>query len=123
MKLAHLAMLLSLTIVLGCENAEMQAIRSMPINHVDLAKVKDGDFLGAFSYGGFKYVVRTNVVDHKFVDIIVLQNRKTHWAKRAEGVVKRILDQQKNDVDAVSGATISSKALLKAVERALAKGE
>jgi uncharacterized protein with FMN-binding domain len=40
----------------------------------------------------------------------------------AEGVVKSILDQQKNDVDVVSGATTTSKALLKAVENALVKG-
>jgi len=36
--------------------------------------------------------------------------------------LKRVLEQQRNDVDAVSGATTTSKALLRAVENALNKG-
>jgi uncharacterized protein with FMN-binding domain len=40
----------------------------------------------------------------------------------AEGVVKGIVGRQKNDVDAVSGATTTSKALLKVVEKAACRG-
>lgn len=118
----RLLLLLNIAVLFYCTSAEVQAVRSMRIQHVDLSKVKDGDYLGAFAYGGFNYVVRVNVVDHQIVDVLVLNNRTTKWAKKAEGVVKSIIDQQKNDVDAISGATTTSKALLKAIERALAKG-
>ena len=52
----------------------------------------------------------------------MVKNRDTRHARMAQGVVKSVLDQQKNDVDAVSGATTTSKALLKAIEKALEKG-
>lgn len=43
-------------------------------------------------------------------------------AKVAETIIDKIIDEQKIDVDAVSGATNSSTVIKKAVENAL-KGE
>jgi uncharacterized protein with FMN-binding domain len=91
----------------------------MPINHVDLAQVKDGKYPGSYSYGGFKYEVMVDVESHQIKNITITTNRTTSHAQAAEGVIKSILVQQKNDVDVVSGATTTSKALLKAVENAL----
>jgi uncharacterized protein with FMN-binding domain len=117
--LAAATLLFSLTALFGCTNA---AVRKMPINHVDLTQVKDGDYFGGYAYGGFSYEVRVSVANHQIKDIVIVKNRTTKHAKMAEGVVKRILEQQKNDVDAVSRATTTSKALLKATENALTKG-
>ena len=114
--LAALILLFSLTALFGCTNA---AVRRMPINHVDLSRVKDGDY----AYGGFSYEVKVSVASHQIKDVAIIKNRTTTHAKMAEGVVKRILEQQKNDVDTISGATTTSKALLKATENALAKGQ
>ena len=119
---ARVILALSIAALVGCNNAEVRAVRAMPIDHVDLAEVKDGTYDGDFAYGGFDYQVRVTVASHQIKDIAVVKNRRTRQARMAEGVVPRILDQQKNDVDAVSGATTTSKALLKAVERALTKG-
>ena len=102
--------------------AEMKAVRAMPIHHVDLGQVKDGAYHGDYAYGGFTYEVAVTVADHRINDIAVVKNRTTSPAKKAEGALKRVLEQQRNDVDAVSGATTTSKALLKAVENALTKG-
>lgn len=113
---------LGLVFLFGCSNAEVKAVRSMPINHVDLGKVKDGEYVGGFSYGGFAYEVSVKVADHQIKDIVIVKNRTANHAKMAEAVVKQILDRQTNDVDAVSGATTTSKALLKAVENALERG-
>ena len=118
--LAALILLLSLTALSDCTNA---AVRRMPINHVDLSQVKDGDYSGDYAYGGFNYEVKVSVANHQIKGIAIIKNRTTSHAKMAEGVVKRILEQQENDVDAVSGATTTSKALLKATENALAKGQ
>ena len=54
--------------------------------------------------------------------VVVVKNRATTHAETAEGVAQRVLEQQKNDVDVVSGATTTSKALLRAIENALTKG-
>jgi uncharacterized protein with FMN-binding domain len=43
----------------------------------------------------------------------------TDWGKKAEAIVPAIIEAQNLTVDVVSGATGSSKAILKAVENAL----
>lgn len=118
-RLRNLLIVLCVTVLLGCNTAEVKAVRAMPINHVDLAQVKDGTYPGNFTYGGFTYEVVVTVLNHGIKNITITKNRNTSHAQKAEGVMSRILEQQKNDVDAVSGATTTSKALLKAVENAL----
>jgi uncharacterized protein with FMN-binding domain len=118
----YLLPLAVLAVLVGCNSAEVKAVRAMPINHVDLAKVADGTYLGDFTYGGFTYQVSVAVASHQIRDIAVVKNRTTSPAKKAEEAMKRVMEQQRNDVDAVSGATTTSKALLKAVENALNKG-
>ncbi len=120
--LGRLLLVLCIMVLFGCSSTEVKEVRSMPINHVDLLKVKDGTYPGDYSYGRFTYEVQVTVTDHQIKDIAVTKNRTTKHAKMAENVIKSIVDQKKNDVDAVSGATTTSKALLKAVENALRKG-
>jgi uncharacterized protein with FMN-binding domain len=94
-------------------------LKAMPISEVDLASVSDGLHKGDFAYGGFNYEVEVAVKEHKIEDIKVLKNRNTFHAKRAEGVIEKVLKNQSLKVDAVSGATNTSIALLKAIENAL----
>jgi uncharacterized protein with FMN-binding domain len=106
-------------VLFSCDSAEVKAVRAMPINHVDLTQVKDGKYPGSFTYGGFRYEVEVEVANHQIKNTTVTKNRTASHAQKAEGVMNRILEQQRNDVDVVSGATTTSKALLKAVENAL----
>jgi uncharacterized protein with FMN-binding domain len=108
---------------IGCTSKEVIATRQLQIAQIDIGFVRDGQYQGDYSYGNFTYVVGVSVKDHKIVAIDILKNRTTKHAKNAEAVVQRILEQQRNDVDAISGATTTSKALLKAIENALAKGQ
>jgi len=109
-------------VFLGCASQEMVKVRQMDIQNVDINNIRDGEYIGSFSYSGFEYEVKTFVKDHKIEDIIILHNRDTKHSKRAEGVVSEILKNQTPDVDAISGATTTSKALMKAVENSLNKG-
>jgi uncharacterized protein with FMN-binding domain len=106
----------------GCVSREALQTRQIPIGHIDLENVKDGEYSGDFTYSGFTYMVNVAAGNHAITRIDVIHNRDTSHAKKAEGVISRIMAEQKNDVDAVSGATTTSKALLKAVENALRKG-
>ncbi len=108
--------------LLGCATQEMLMVRQMAIKDVDIHLIRDGTYIGAFSYGGFKYQVKTIVNDHQIKDVVVLHNRDTNHAKRAEGVIPEILRNQTPNVDAISGATTTSKALMKAVENSLRLG-
>lgn len=97
-------------------------VRQMDIQNVDINSIRNGEYIGSFSYSGFDYKVKTIVNRHKIKDIVVLHNRNTKHAKRAEGVIPEILRKQTPDVDAISGATTTSKALMKAVENSLKSG-
>ena len=98
---------------------EMRQVRNMPINEVDLSGVPDGSYKGDFTYGKFTYEVEAAVKDHRIENIGILKNRDTKHAKKAEGVIENVLKAQSLDVDTVTGATTTSKALLKAIENAL----
>ena len=105
--------------LLGCASKEMMMVRQMDIHNVEVVNIRDGEHFGSFSYGGFEYKVKTIVNEHKITDIIILQNRDAKHSIRAEGVVAEIIKNQTPNVDAVSGATTTSKALMKAVENSL----
>ena len=110
-------------VVLDCTSKEVVATRQMQITQIDIGLGRDGQYQGDYRCGNFTYVVGVTVKDHNIAAIKILKNRTTKHAKQTEAVVQRILEQQRNDVDAVSGATTTSKALLKAIENALAKGQ
>jgi uncharacterized protein with FMN-binding domain len=102
---------------------EQNEVREMTINEVELSKVHDGTFCGDFTYGNFTYEVEVTVQDHQIQRINILRNRsESDHAKKAEGVADKVIKAQSLKVDAVTGATTTSKALLKAIERALTAG-
>jgi len=117
-----IAVLATVLISNGCMSKEVIETRQMTINSIDISTVKDGNYNGDYTYGNFTYVVSVQVKGRKIMDIKIIKNRTTKQAIMAEGVVERIVTQQRNDVDAISGATTTSKAFLKAIENALAKG-
>jgi uncharacterized protein with FMN-binding domain len=103
----------------SCLSEEIVRVRSMPIASVDLSTARDGTYRGSYSYGSFTCVVQTTVKSHRIETITVIKNRSTLYARKAEGVIPRVLEAQSPDVDAVTGATTTSKALLKAIENSL----
>jgi len=112
--------LLSVFSILSC--MPYQHIREMEIRDINIEWIKDGIYKGKFNYGigmGFTYEVQTTVKNHKIVEIDILKNKNTRYAKMAEEVTDRIIEAQNPNVDAISGATATSKALMKAVENSL----
>ncbi|MBS4032618.1 MAG: FMN-binding protein [Clostridiales bacterium] len=101
------------------QTAEHKQVRDMIIQDVDLEQIPDGTYQGSFNYASFTYLVEVKITDHKFENIKVLQNRESKHAKEAEGVITRVQRNQTLQVDTISGATTTSKALLKAIENAL----
>ncbi|MBF0450164.1 MAG: FMN-binding protein [Candidatus Magnetomorum sp.] len=106
--------------------AQLKQVREMPINEIDLSQIGDGTYTGDFTYGflgrDFTYAVETTVQANRITDIRVTNNRNTNHAKRAENIIPRVIEAQSPNVDAHTGATTTSKALLKAIERSLVKG-
>jgi uncharacterized protein with FMN-binding domain len=98
---------------------ERQAIRNLQFEDVDLTQVPDGTYRGDFGEGNFAYAVEVTLSGHRIIEIEVVQNRDSEYAKRAEGVTGHVIEAQSVNVDVVTGATTTSKALLKAIESAL----
>ena len=70
---------------------------------------------------GYIYArVQVTVKSEKIEDISLLEHR-TEKGRPAEVIVDKMVAEQTTKVDAVSGATNSSKVIMKAVENALEK--
>lgn len=98
---------------------EAEAVRNMEIHDMDLSSIHDGTYPGNFTYGGFTYGVEVTIRNYTIADIKITSNRSTKYAKMAEGVVQNVLTRGNTAADVVSGATTTSKALLKAIEQAI----
>lgn len=88
---------------------------------VDLASVPDGVHEGAALYRRFTYRVATTVKQHQIVDIEILANKDSRHGRKAAAVVPRIIQEQRLDVDGISGATLCSTGLKQAVADSLVK--
>ena len=91
--------------------------KQVSINDADLSKLDDGVYRGVFDQGRWANQVEIRVENHKMTDI-----KKTEGFEHKEAMASihaRVLENQTLLVDVVSGATVSSKAYLKAIENAL----
>lgn len=96
-------------------------ISEINISNVDLRKVKDGNYTGSFDALYVAAEVSVTVKDHKITNIILLKH-KTERGKPAEVIPGKVLKAQSLKVDTISGATNSSKVILKSIENALNSG-
>ena len=91
------------------------------LQEVDLAGVADGTYTGTADAGIIRVTAQVTVQDHTLTDVALLQH-KNGQGKAAESMTGSMIREQKILVDAVSGATLSSRVIQKAVETALAGG-
>ena len=82
------------------------------------AGLKDGIYLGEYSVGYINAGVSVEVREEKVIGILILWHENERGGS-AEVIIDDVLNDQSTAVDAVSGATNSSKVLLKAIENAL----
>ena len=98
-----------------------RAIGETTIGEIDIADVSDGIYIGEYDVNFIYAKVEVTVEDGEIVSINILEHRHER-GKAAEKVIEKIIEEQKIDVDAVSGATNSSTVIKKAVENALKGG-
>ena len=98
-----------------------RAIGETTFDEIDIADVSDGIYIGEYDVNFIYAKVEVTVEDGEIVSINILEHRHER-GKAAEKVIEKIIEEQKIDVDAVSGATNSSTVIKKAVENALKGG-
>lgn len=96
-------------------------IKNVRIEKIDLSKVANGNYSGSFDALEVGADVKVTVDNHKITDIKIVHHKNVR-GKQAEVMPKRVIAAQSLQVDTVSGATNSSKVILKAIDNALEKG-
>lgn len=107
---------------------EHKEAKSLPIASINFKKLKDGSYTGYYEGGMYQWrtnEVQVTVAEGKVTDIKLLQAKEgvEKGLVIADKMYSRIIDNQSLQVDAVSGATLTSKAYIKGVENALQKAK
>ena len=105
-------------LITSCKSVDLAAIRaSMP----DMTGKTDGVYRGNYSLSGtpVKVTLDVTVQVNSITGIKIVQHTCSPIGKKAEKITQNIIEGQSLEIDAISGATASSKAILKAVENAL----
>lgn len=95
-----------------------KAVTETTFNNLDISNIPDGVYVGEYDVDFVYAKVEVTVQNGVITNIDILQHKNGRGSP-AEIVVDRIIEEQKIEVDAVSGATNSSTVIKKAVENAL----
>ena len=106
---------LHLTIT-GCQMAPLIG------SEIEGNKLRDGVYEGFYRKGLNKAVVKVTITGGRIVDVECLEHLASWKGNKAEAIIpQRIVAEQSTRVDAVTGATNSSRVIMNAVQRALEK--
>jgi len=89
------------------------------LHGVDTTALDDGYYTGTFERGRFTNTLTVQIEDNRIVGIAPYSDM---WAARSEisdDVFNKVIEAQSTDIDAFSGATVTSNAYLMAIEDAL----
>ncbi len=105
-------------------NWGMNEVKKIQIKDISISQIADGEYLGEYKNGRWQYVVKVVVRDKRIEDIQILNQKSGFidmnlYREVNESIISRVLKNQSLKVDVVTGATVTSKALLKAIETAL----
>lgn len=95
--------------------ASTTSIRAIAFDQID-----DGIYEGNSDFGLVQVRLEVEVADHKLKNVNILEHQNGFGSK-AEQMVDQMMMENRIDVDTISGATVSSKAIQKACEQALQK--
>lgn len=96
----------------GKELAQIQ------FSDIDMSTVSDGTYIGSADTTLVKVGVEVTVCNGKMQEIHILKH-ENGLGRDAEKIIDEMIEQNSYDVDAISGATVSSTVIKKAVLNAL----
>ena len=108
-----------LVVVMGiCSSCTTAKILGGP---VPADRLIDGVYRGSAKDGPVKVVVDVTLTDQRITEIKLVKHRTWKGGGAEETVPHLIIKQQSTKVDAVTGATVSSCAIMNAVQKAVEK--
>lgn len=118
---AVIVLIAVITVVSGAKSyieAGLVKLTETSIPDVDLSKIADGVYKGSHKVFPVEAEVRVTIENHKIIGIELVKHFNGQGTA-AEVIPDRVTEAQSLKVDIVSGATYSSKVILKAIENAL----
>lgn len=113
-----LVIVVALGVMVLVTEGQRREDRNLEIADVDFSQVPDGDYRGSYQ-GWNQFEVNVTVSGGKVTGIEVADGSRDPSTAVTDEVLERVIGEQSLQLDAVSGATITTNALLKAVEQAL----
>lgn len=103
-------------------NRGMDEVMALDIGSVDIAELPDGIYEGDYTQNRWSYSVQVAVNSGRIRDITITHsNHEGIVGGWNEAIIAEILQKQSLDIQGVSGATATTRALQRAVENALRK--
>lgn len=105
-------------IVIGNIESNLEELKYLKIEEVDLSTIEDGTYSGEYSALPVSAKVRVTVEEHQIKGIELVEHVNGQGSG-AEIIPATVVEKQTLQIDTVSGATYSSTVILKAIENAL----
>lgn len=113
--LGLLALILCMGVVVALNLPKPQTVSD---DNLRLDTLADGTYEGECDNGIIFVRVEVEVRDHRIGQVRILEHR-TGKGQPAEDILDSVTEKQSVEVDAVTGATLSSQTILKAIENAV----
>jgi uncharacterized protein with FMN-binding domain len=97
----------------------LNEIQEMTLNGINLSNISDGSYYGSYVSGRWTNTLEVHVEGGRISKINVFENVRFVQDGVSDALFSKVVSAQDTRVDTVSGATITSKAYLKAIENAL----
>jgi uncharacterized protein with FMN-binding domain len=118
--LVFLSGFIAVKVILGRTEASLKNLAASEIADVDLTSAKDGDYPGSCSVFPVSVEVKVTIKSHAITEIDLLKHDNGQ-GKGAEIIPEKVIEAQSLQVNSITGATYSSKVILKAIQDALKK--
>ena len=116
---AFYLIVLAAFLILSLAGCQIAPLMGTPVVSEGL---KDGVYEGEYRKGINKAVVKVTIADGRIAEVELVKHTASCIGKKANEIIpQRIVEQQSTRVDAISGATNSSRVVMNAVQKAIEK--
>lgn len=105
-------------VVVSNINKQLGELTNIELKNIDMSTIEDGVYYGSYDVTAVSVEVKVTVSNHTITKIDILKHINGQGSS-AESIKEDVINAQSLQVDAISGATYSSKVILLAIENAL----
>lgn len=98
--------------------SNLEQLADEKIANIDLSNIEDGIYSGSYKVFPVAAEVKVTVSNHMITKIELVKHQNGQGSS-AETIPDKVVEAQTLEIDIVTGATYSSKVILKAIENAL----